>query len=157
LRLSAVVVLLLSAGCAGAGTTDAARCERACERDTMCNMGTGSPFCDPDCADRLLALLPSFRTAFLECHADTTCADDPQTSCEVEASQELDQRQLDDNFLAECQTVQEDCEAAFDSAFCFLTRYYEEDAVIAALDCLEMPCGDVEACLRLQLPLAPFE
>ncbi len=153
----AVLAILAAAGCAGAGTTDAARCERACERDTMCNMGTGSPFCEADCADRLLALRPEFRTAFLECHADTTCADDPQSPCEVQASQEVDQRQLDDNFVAECQTVQDGCEGAFDAAFCFLTRYYQEDAVVAAMSCLEMACGDVEACLRLQLPLSPFD
>ena len=153
---AALAAILLAAGCADAGTTDAARCERACERDTMCNIGTGSPFCEPDCADRLLALRPEFRVAFLDCHADTTCADDPQTSCEVAASQEVDQRQLDDNFLAECQSIQDTCEASFDSAFCFLTRYYQEDAVIAAMDCLGRACGEVEDCLRLALPLAPF-
>lgn len=154
---AALLVGLFAAGCADADTTDAARCERACERDTMCNMGTGSPFCAADCAERLLSLRPEFRVPFLDCHADTSCADDPQTSCEVSASQEVDQRQLDDNFLAECQTIQGDCEPTFDSAFCFLTRYYEEDAVIAAMDCLEMACGEVEACLRLALPLAPFQ
>ena len=156
-RAAALLASLLAAGCADAGTTDAARCERACERDMMCNMGTGSPFCDADCAERMLALRPEFRVSFLDCHADTSCADDPQTSCEVSASQEVDQRQLDDNYLAECQTIQDECEPTFDSAFCFLTRYYQEDAVIAAMNCLEEACGEVEACLRLALPLAPFE
>lgn len=157
MRPLAAVLLALAAACAGAGTTDQGRCDRACERDTMCNMGTGSPFCDPDCVDRLSALRTEFRVAYLDCKADTTCADDPQTDCELVASQEVDQRQIDDNFLAMCQPVQEGCEAAFSSDFCFLSRYYEEAAVTAAMGCLEMGCADVESCLRLQLPLSPFD
>lgn len=152
-----VLLLLLATACADAGTTDSARCERACARDEMCNMGTGSPFCDPDCSERVQGLLPGFRQTYLDCHADTTCNDDPPTSCEVQASQMVEQRQLDDNFLAECQTVQSTCEDSFDSAFCFLTRYYEQAAVEAALDCLEMSCSEIETCLRLALPLAPFD
>jgi len=123
----------------------------------MCNSGTGSPFCDPDCPDRLLGLRAEFRRAYLDCYGDLTCNDDPPVSCEVEASGEVEQRQIDDNFLDQCQPVQENCEGAFDSAFCFLTRYYEEAAVTAAMTCLEMGCTEVEACLRLELPLAPFD
>ena len=67
MRQVAVAVLAAMAGCADAGTTDAARCDRACERDTMCNSGTGSPFCDADCPDRLSALRLEFRTRFLDC------------------------------------------------------------------------------------------
>ncbi len=156
-QVAAVALLAAMAGCADAGTTDAARCDRACERDTMCSSGTGSPFCDSDCPDRLSALRPEFRTAFLECYAERTCNDDPEEPCDVQASQEVDQRQLDDNFLDQCQPVQENCAGAFDSAFCFLTRYYEEAAVEAAMTCLEMGCSEVEACLRLELPLAPFD
>ena len=156
MRPLAAVLLALSA-CAGAGTTDQARCDRACDRDTKCNMGTGSPFCDPDCVDRLSALLQEFRIAYLDCKADTTCADDPQADCEAVASMGLDQRQIDDNFLSMCQPVQEDCAGAFSADYCFLSRYYEEDAVAAAMNCLEMGCADVENCLRLQLPLAPFD
>jgi hypothetical protein len=153
----ALLLVVVLAGCADAGTTDSARCQRACERDEMCNMGTGSPFCAPDCVERMAGFLPPFRQTYLDCHADTACNDDPPTSCEVQASQMVEQRQLDDNFLAECQTIQDGCEGAFDSAFCFLTRYYEEAAVAAALDCLELSCGEVEACLRLELPLSPFD
>jgi hypothetical protein len=156
-HLAAAALALVATACADAGTTDQARCDRACERDTKCNMGTGSPFCDTDCVDRLSALLPEFRVAYLDCSADTTCADDPQADCEVLASQEVEQRQLDTNFQTECQAVQGNCEEAFSSDFCFVTRYYEETAVVAAMDCLGMPCGEVDACLRLQLPLAPFE
>jgi hypothetical protein len=156
MRPLAAVCLVLAA-CAGAGTTDQGRCDRACDRDTKCNIGTGSPFCEPDCVDRLSALRPEFRVAYLDCKADITCADDPQSDCETVASMEVDQRQIDDNFLAMCQPVQEGCADAFSSDFCFLTRYYEEDAVAAAMSCLEMGCGDVDACLRLQLPLSPFD
>ena len=155
--LAAAVLALAASACAGAGTTDQGRCDRACERDTQCNMGTGSPFCDPDCVMRLSALRPEFRIAYLDCKADTTCADDPQTDCEATASLEVDQRQIDDNFVDMCQPIQEGCDPGFSSDFCFLTRYYEEDAVAAAMNCLEMGCADVETCLRLQLPLAPFD
>ena len=152
----AALAMLAAAGCADAGTTDSARCERACTRDGMCNMGTGSPYCEPDCAERLTALRTEFRVAYLDCYGDLSCNDDPPESCEVTASQEVDQRPIDDNFLDQCQPVNSDCEASFDSAFCFLTRYYEQDAVEAAMACLAMPCPAIEACLRLELPLAPF-
>lgn len=153
----AALALLLAAGCADAGTTDSARCERACARDEMCNVGTGSPFCDPDCPDRLLPLLTEFRESFLDCRADLSCNDDEPVACDVEASQLVEQRPIDDNFLDMCQPIQSDCADAFDSAFCFLTRYYEESAVEAAMACLAMPCTAIDACLRLELPLAPFD
>jgi hypothetical protein len=157
MRTHALAALLAAAaGCAGAGTTDAARCDRACERDEMCGDEVGSPYCDPECADRLAALRTEFRTSFLECHADSPCNDEP-VDCEVEASSEVDQRQIDDNFLAECQPKSEECVDAFSVDFCFLTRYYEEAAVTAAMDCLPLGCSEVEACLRLELPLAPFD
>ena len=149
--------MLAAAGCAGGGTTDQARCDRACNRDGMCNMGTGSPFCEPACAERLTALRTEFRESYLDCYGDLACNDDPQESCEVVASQEVEQRPIDDNFLDQCQPVNTDCEESFESGFCFLTRYYQEDAVEAAMACLAMPCTAIESCLRLELPLAPFD
>ena len=155
MRVAVATLLALAAACADGGTTPTVRCEAACERHSTCNMASSSPFCDPDCPERLQALLPEFRDAFLECHIGSRC-DDEEIDCEVEASSAVERRPIDDNYLDQCQTAQTSCEEGFDVDYCFVSRYYQEEAVERAYACFSTPCQGIEVCLGSELPLAPF-
>jgi hypothetical protein len=143
------------AGCAGGDESPSVRCERACTRDDTCDLAEESPFCRTDCAERVVALLPEFYEPFLSCYEDLRC-DSPETECESEASDQVDRRQIDENFTDECQAKEVECSDGFNSAFCFVTHYYLEEYVDSARSCLAMTCDAVETCLTRELPFAPF-
>jgi hypothetical protein len=150
------VSLLLLAACAGSGSSDATRCDDACARDEKCNFDQGSPYCDDECEDDVSALRTEFADAFFGCYADLRC-DVDGTECEVEASNVVDRRTLDDEFQTACQTKSTDCDDSFSSDLCFVSHYYGGDAVDAANDCLALACDGVGSCLLREMPFAPFD
>lgn len=157
-RRSAVALLLvaIAASCAGGDSSGGSRCDEACDRDDMCNLSGSSPFCNADCEDDTTALRDEFADPFFTCYAELRC-DVDGTECEVDASQQVDRRTLDDEFQTACQTKHTECDEAFSSDFCFITHYYEADSVDAAVDCLALTCDAIGSCLLRELPFAPFD
>lgn len=158
MRFSLTLLLLAAASaCAGGGSSAGSRCDDACARDEKCNSASqGSAFCDDECDDDITALRSEFADAFFECYADLDC-DVDVGSCEVEASGAVDRRTLDDEFQTACQTKHTECDESFSSDLCFVTHYYDNDAVTAANECLALACDGVGSCLLRELPFAPFD
>ena len=155
LALAGAACLAALAACAGAETTPQVRCELACERDDMCDLGAGSPFCRADCGERALGLDPAFFEAYMDCYAEVRC-DEPVAVCETEAGTLVDRRPIDENFQGTCQGKHGECDEGFNLAYCFQSHYYQLEWIERAHSCLLMTCDAVELCLAREMPFAPF-
>jgi hypothetical protein len=141
--------------CGGGEPSPEDRCNDACKRDRMCNLNEGSLFCRDDCPERALGLEQAYFETYMDCYSELEC-DLPIASCETEAANRVERREIDGTFQTACQTKHRECDDLFKSAFCFQSHYYETEFVERANACLLMTCDAVEQCLLRELPFAPF-
>jgi hypothetical protein len=143
LTLSLTPLLLAIAACGGGSGGGATNlCDALCDRELMCD--PMSTTCDRAECD---AFEDKVRTeaavAITSCFETLACGDSDD-QCLVEGIEAVSSRAIDDEFASGCNAAVDTCQISDD--LCSSSVLFEDQFVEAGIECLDLPCDELELC-----------
>lgn len=109
-----------------------------------CNGSTNAE-CENKCQTQYAHVREEFFAAFVACYANQCTKS--QEMCATESYPAAPRRPIDDTYLNACLMRRNACSAGFSDDYCG-SVLFDEDAVMAAMSCLEKPCAEIAMCLK---------